>query len=114
MNQEEMIQTIAQDFAQELAKLKSRMAWPDYSIQYLKLEVTHDSKGAEFKIQATVGREYNKTQVSGTDLGRVMDEVYRRLNFDDKEEARIAASLVALAPPEEKSLGEALDDAIPF
>lgn len=97
---DECIETVAYEFARRLLKLRLDMAWPKYHAQRLGLEITVSENADRAEITAHVGSSYSdQVTVKGATLSAVMDEVYRRLNYQDRAEAQIQSSLKRLAPP---------------
>jgi len=94
---------LATEYAAELQRLIEKMDWSrDYGLHRLSLHVEISNGQPKFRIEAAVGKDYsNRVQVEGPTLGVVMDEVYRRLNYNDKSAAQIEGSLLALAAPQE-------------
>lgn len=85
--------TVAEQFAAELRKLHTRMSNENLASE-IQLKVTLHSGKARFEIIASYA--WGAQRVSGSELGIVMDELYRRLNYEDKEAERIATSMTAL------------------
>lgn len=94
-NIEEKIIEVAREFTSELRKLHEGMAWKPYKTSDLRLNINFSLETAEFTIEWS---DY-PISVKGASLGAVMDEVYRRLNYEDREKGRIATTLIALTPP---------------
>lgn len=92
---------LAREFEAELRRLHQRMDWSNYASSSLDLRVTFSRDKSTAEIEASVGPDYPKVVVKGLDLGKVMDEVYRRLNYEDKAKWEIEQSLRALPGPEE-------------
>jgi len=88
------IAAVAESFRDELARLHQQMGWPKYKDSRLHLIVTF-GETPKWEIQCNPGSTYGET-IKGSDLEIVMDEVYRRLGYQDREEARIASSMRAL------------------
>lgn len=94
---DESIEAVAYEFARELMRLRQRMDWPSYSSQQLTLRISEADGKATAEICANVGGSYNsQVIVKGAQLGSVMDEVYRRLNYEDKAQGQIESSLQRL------------------
>jgi hypothetical protein len=93
------LRCVAESFRDELARLHSKMDWSDYKTSRITLEVTFQNDKIVWNIQCFPGSEYG-SPIKGSDLGVVMDEVYRRLGYEHREEARIESSMVALVAPE--------------
>lgn len=94
------IHEVAKEFAQELAKFHTKMDFSSYKTSQLTLTVRYSTEGGP-KMEVMFG-EYNGPR--HTDLGKLMDEVYRRAGFDDRAEGTINAesnSLLSLPSPEE-------------
>src|SRR6478672_6803678 len=91
------IARIAESFRDELARLHQQMDWPKWGISFLTLEVQFSDESPKWYIRCNPNKG---TMVEGSDLGVVMDEVYRRLGYEDREKARIETSMAALPAPE--------------
>jgi hypothetical protein len=99
MKTSEHIRAVCQAFTAELAKLHARSDWPKYRSSKLTLTVDFAvDEGGKFKIQWTQG--YGN-EVKATDLDKLMAEVWRRNDFDDREEAAI--NMLALPAPADTS-----------
>lgn len=107
-----MISTVVEAFRHELQKLHERMDWPCWKESTLSLEVVFSQDKATYKARYTGGNPW--TEVRGTDLGKVMDEVYRRLGYEHQAQAAIESSLLALPKPEATYPTILGDDEIPF
>jgi hypothetical protein len=90
---------VADSFRDELARLHSQMDWPDYKSSTLVLSVNYSHEKVAWEVKCNAGSSYG-AEVKGSDLGVVMDEVYRRLGYEHREEARIETSMAALPAPE--------------
>jgi hypothetical protein len=58
------------------------------------LNVISEEEKDKFEIQFDAG--YGDVRVTGSSIGTVMDKVYRRLDFHDREAARIDISMKQL------------------
>lgn len=107
------------EFSKEIYKLEAKKPGSGCT---LSLELSgpnrYDSK-APPKIKLTAqfydGAEYST--VRGSSLGAIMDEVYRRLGFADRELSRvdqIEATLQALPAPPNNDYTKPFDDEIPL
>jgi aspartyl-tRNA synthetase len=95
------IAQIAESFRDELARLHRQMDWPTYKQSRINLQVTFSEDKPVWEIQCTPGDTWG-TAVKGSDLGVVMDEVYRRLGYEHREQGRIETSMAALPAPSEE------------
>lgn len=91
-------QLVAQHFAAELAKFraKSGRSSNQWSTDHLTLYVDVSDK-VEFRIEYS-----GNTHVRAAKLGPLMDEVYRRAGFDDRQAGQLQAesdALMALPRP---------------
>lgn len=108
------IAQIAESFRDELARLHRQMDWPAYRDSVLTLKVVFSTDKCVWEIQCNPGSTYDGV-VKGSDLGVVMDEVYRRLGYEHREQGRIETSMAALPAPnplgdgEEYGLGKLTD-----
>ncbi len=113
---EQKILEIAQAFTSELRRLHQKMDWRKYHSTQIRLVVHFSEDKQSFSLKWS---DY-PVEVEGASLVTVMDEVYRRLDFEHREKGRIAASLLSLPDPETEllraaeDLKKALDDEIPF
>ena len=89
---------LARAFAAELRRLHERMAYADYKSSQLIMRVHYSEIKTTCEVELTTG-DYPSTVVKGSSLGPVMDEAYRRLNYQDREQARIDSSMTALPAP---------------
>jgi hypothetical protein len=87
------------EFLTELRKLHTKMDWPRYKRSRLILEVSFSLEDP--KIMLTWSGEYGDGSVKNAEIGPLMDEVYRRLGYDDRAEAAISSKTRRLAPPTE-------------
>jgi len=93
---ENAITDVFKAFTDELVALHQRAAWPQYKSSALTLRVTYShAEGGKLMLQCASGWG---TEVKAASLGRLMDEVYRRNDFEDREDA--AMNMIAIAPPE--------------
>jgi hypothetical protein len=97
------IAQIAESFRLELDRLQRRMDWPSYAYCTLELKVQLESDKCTWRIRCD-GSKFSC--VEGSDLGVVMDEVYRRLGYEDREQGRIETSMAALPAPDPLGDGE--------
>jgi hypothetical protein len=88
---------VAEQCRDELHKLRTKMDWPKYKRLAINIAVVSEEDKDKFEIQFDAG--YGDVRVTGHSIGTVMDEVYRRLDFHDRETARIDSSMRQLAPP---------------
>lgn len=108
---------VAQEFGKELQKLRTRTArTSSWSSDHLTLHVDASGDGKiEFHLEFS-GAQHAKAST----LGALMDEVYRRSGFDDREAGKLQAasdallSLPAPSPEAEASLNKKLNDEILF
>lgn len=86
-----MINEVVKEFVRELAKFQARTNPPDWHCDELILKVAmcRGKAGVEIKFDGNV-------TVKGVDLGKVMDEVYRRVGYNEKTEGEIQAASQAL------------------
>jgi hypothetical protein len=92
------IAQIAESFRLELDRLQRQMDWPGYAYVTLELKVKLESEKCVWKITCD-GLKFQP--VEGSDLGVVMDEVYRRLGYEHREQGQIETSMAALPAPME-------------
>jgi hypothetical protein len=107
---------IAESFRDELARLHRQMDWPTYRDSRLTLQVTFSEDKCTWEVICSPGASYAEA-VKGSDLGVVMDEVYRRLGYEHREQGRIETSMAALPAPSTEEYPPKLirlDDEIPF
>ncbi len=114
------IAQIAKSFRDELARLHRQMDWPSHRDSVLILKVNFSESKCVWEVICHPGSTYADT-VKGSDLGVVMDEVYRRLGYEHREQGRIETSMAALPPPDfglseeiEPAPKKGWDDDIPF
>lgn len=109
------------DFLTELRKLHTKMDWPGYKRSRLTLEVNFSLEDP--KVQLSWTGEYGDGSVKGAELGPIMDEVYRRLGYEDRANAAIDTKLRRIAGPGTSDIASdeeyppkpiRLDDEIPF
>jgi hypothetical protein len=93
---------VAEQCRDELHKLRAKMDWPAYKRLSINIAVVSEEDKDKFEIQFDAG--YGDVRVTGSSIGTVMDEVYRRLDFHDRETARIDSSMRHLAPPPDAPL----------
>ena len=93
---DQQIEAVAKQFVSELRRLHTAMDWRPHKTSRLSLRVDFSLESATFDIQFS---DY-PLDIKGSNLGIVMDETYRRLNYEHKEEARIGSSLKQLAAPQ--------------
>jgi hypothetical protein len=93
------IAQIAESFRDELARLHRQMDWPAYKESVLTLKVNFTPEKCVWEVICNPGSTYADT-VRGSDLGVVMDEVYRRLGYEHREQGRIETSMATLPAPE--------------
>jgi hypothetical protein len=91
---------VAEQCRDELHKLRTKMDWPKYKRLAINIAVISEEEKDKFEIQFDAG--YGDVRVTGSTIGTVMDEVYRRLDFHDRETARIDSSMRQLAPPDDR------------
>lgn len=104
---------LARAFGAELRRLHERMDYPNFASSSLQMIVKFYDGKMTCEVTISTGKSYSDTiQVKGSSLGPVMDEAYRRLNYQDLEQARIDSSMTALPAPPSQELE--LDDEIPF
>jgi hypothetical protein len=94
------LEGIAQSFRAELARLHDKMAWPSYKTSTIELKVEYSTDECKWFVSCCAGDRYGNV-VKGSDLGVVMDEIYRRLGYEDRKTARIDSSMKALPPPDD-------------
>lgn len=91
---------LADAFFAELRALHARLAWPDYAVSTIRLTVEYSAEKAKYEISVDAGPSYSGRQsVRGSSLGPLMDELYRRFDYQDKADAQIEASFKALPAP---------------
>lgn len=90
---DQAVLALSQTFAQELAKFRSRLGRTDsWSSDELRLVVSCSASE-----QASVRLEFSEHQhCQGATLNGLLDEVYRRAGFDDREAGRLQAASAAL------------------
>lgn len=99
---DDAIRTVAERFAQELQQLRERrQPRQNYSADTLSLIVSVGDKGG-MSIEHTHG--YGNA-VRAADLGTLIDEIYRRAGFDEREAGRLQAAGVTLLPLQENHDG---------
>lgn len=81
------IKFVAETFAQELQKLRDRRTDRNYQPDALILRVEVGEKGG-MSIEHAHGYGNN---VRAADLGTLLDEIYRRAGFDDREAGKLQA-----------------------
>jgi hypothetical protein len=99
MTVEKQIVDLSVEFSKELQKLVTRLDWPKWTTTKLFLEVSYSQEaGPDFEL-----RWYNPNgdDVRAKSLGALMDEVYHRQDFDDRQKA--IQPLAALTGPKETS-----------
>jgi hypothetical protein len=101
MTHEQIVSALVTEFRNELARLHSRMAWPHYETTRLSLVVEFSADKARAWIEHNAGYGHDAANVKGATLGAVMDEIYRRTGYQDREDGRIATSLQAIEGPKE-------------
>lgn len=89
---------IANSFRAELSRLHAAMDWSSYRESTIRLQLTYSQDKVEWFVACAPGDRYGG-EIKGSDLGLVMDEVYHRLGYNDREEARIAQSARLLPAP---------------
>ena len=99
---EQALLNVAQIFTGEINKLEARKQGANPRIYMKVLYEGYSSKNVKIELCCEFydGSEYHT--VKGASLGAIMDEVYRRAGFADKEALRldqVEASLVALPAP---------------
>jgi hypothetical protein len=110
------IAQIAESFRDELARLHRQMDWPKWRDTSIELTVNFSEEKSSWNIKCYAAGQ----SVCGSDLGVVMDEVYRRLGYEHREQGRIETSMAALPAPEQTEfhagipVSRKLDDDIPF
>lgn len=88
---------LADAFFAELRALHVRLDWPSYASSRIELKVELSEGKGKFSIEVDAGPSYGGRQyVKGSSLGPVMDELYRRFNYQDRADAQIESSLQAL------------------
>jgi hypothetical protein len=108
---------VAEQCRDELHKLRTKMDWPKWKRLAINIAVVSEEEKDKFEIQFDAG--YGDVRVTGSSIGTVMDEVYRRLDFHDRETARIDSSMRQLTDDRHNLDGVApapvrIDDDIPF
>jgi hypothetical protein len=103
---EQALLNVAQIFTGEINKLESRKAGTDLIIE-LQVRIPNkydDSRKPSVNLEARFYNGSNYETLKAASLGALMDEVYHRAGFADKEAVkldRVEASLVALPSPQE-------------
>jgi hypothetical protein len=93
------IRLVAEAFARELQQLRERrQPRENYNADTLTLTVSVGDKGG-MAIEHTHG--YGSA-VRAADLGTLLDEIYRRAGFDEREAGRLHAAGVTLLPIQNK------------
>lgn len=94
------IREVAQEFAKDLQVLRAKMArQSSFQEDVLTLRVAVKHEEVQFELSYSQG--YG-SPVKASTLGALLDEVYRRAGFDDREAGRLQAqgeALRALPPP---------------
>jgi hypothetical protein len=110
---------VAEQCRDELHRLRTKMDWPKYKRLAINIAVVSEEDKDKFEIQFDAG--YGDVRVTGSSIGTVMDEVYRRLDFHDRETARIDSSMRQLTADDRHNLDGTypptpvrVDDDIPF
>jgi hypothetical protein len=84
--------SVAEQCRDELHRLRTKMDWPSHTHLYLSFSLKSTGEKDTFKFRF---RSYTPVdlEVEASSIGTVMDEVYRRLDFHDRETARIDSSM---------------------
>src|SRR6266550_2803523 len=109
---------VATKFAYEINKLESRKAGARLRLD-IQVSIPYASETPKIELTAHFHDGSNYQDVKAASLGVLMDEVYRRLQFEDREALRfdeVQTRLVALptSEPAPSSRHKELDDEIPF
>lgn len=101
---EQALHTTIVEFSREIAKLELKKPGAALALDINVAAPGRYDSGNRYKTKLSAhfynGSDYETVRASS--LGALMDEVYRRLGFADREAIKIdnlEASLVALAPP---------------
>lgn len=94
---EQVERELADAFFAELRALHVRLDWPSYASSRIELIVSLSEGKGKYEISIDAGPSFGGRQnVKGSSLGPVMDELYRRFNYQDRADAQIESSLQAL------------------
>jgi hypothetical protein len=98
---DDSIITVAQAFAAELQKIRElRQGRDNYQEDVLFLRVSVGEKGG-MSIEHTHG--YGNS-IRAADFGTLLDEIYRRAGFDEREAGRLQAASATLLPITDKAV----------
>jgi len=102
---EQALLNVAQIFTMEINKLEAKLAGSGAQIHFnVESPNRYDSdKTVRVRLECEFFDGHTHQTVKGASLGAVMDEVYRRAGFADREAIaldRVEASLKALPPPD--------------
>lgn len=107
------ITQVAQEFTRQLTLLRSRLS-DTYGEHHLALHVAVGHEKVTFSLNYSRGYFSGKGEVQAASLALLVDEVWRRAGFDDKQAGVLQATsdaLRALPKPDGETI---TDDEIPF
>jgi len=106
------VKLVADHFAAEVSKFRAKSGRSGHwQTDHITLHVDVSEK-VEFRLEYSGAQE-----VRAATLGALMDEVYRRAGFDDREAGRLQAAsegLLSLPAPEASAEASSIDDEIKF
>jgi hypothetical protein len=94
----------------EAKRVHDQMDWPSWRNVKFSLEVSYSPENSEYHLEYAADGVYIKAST----LEALVNEVGRRLNFEDREAAKIATSMKALPAPEGDDEEVYGDEDIPF
>jgi hypothetical protein len=104
------VRDLADVLKDEAKRVHDQMDWPSWRTVKFSLEVTFSPDSSEYHLEYSADGNY----IRASTLDALVKEVSRRLNFEDTESARIAASMKALPAPEDDEDNLIFDDSVPF